>query len=211
MFYIIYKTTNTINGKFYIGKHKTKCLDDGYMGSGKILKHAISKYGVENFHREILYSCKTEREMNLFEKILVVPDPEINYNLCPGGHGGFGYINTNASWNTEKHRAAAIRSCAIRSEKFQDLVKDPKWKKDWIEKTKTAQLLRTNHKDYVHPWQGRKHTEQTKKKMSKIKNIGQTNSQFGTMWITNGTENKKIKKEVDIIPDGWYKGRNMRP
>lgn len=35
----------------------------------------------------------------------------------------------------------------------------------------------------------------------------QKNSQYGTMWITNGRENKKIKKDVDNIPDGWYKGR----
>ena len=35
---------------------------------------------------------------------------------------------------------------------------------------------------------------------------GPKNSQFGTMWITNGTENKKTKK-IDNIPEGWYKGR----
>ena len=30
----------------------------------------------------------------------------------------------------------------------------------------------------------------------------------GTMWITNGLKNKKIKS-IDIIPEGWYKGRRM--
>ena len=40
----------------------------------------------------------------------------------------------------------------------------------------------------------------------KGKNSGEANSQYGTMWITNGTENKKIKKE-NVIPEGWYKGR----
>lgn len=35
---------------------------------------------------------------------------------------------------------------------------------------------------------------------------GQKNSQFGTMWITDGQVNKKIKK-IDTIPEGWYKGR----
>jgi hypothetical protein len=39
------------------------------------------------------------------------------------------------------------------------------------------------------------------------KQSGSKNSQYGTMLITNGQENKKIKKEVDIIPEGWYKGR----
>jgi hypothetical protein len=93
MFHIIYKTTNIINGKFYIGKHKTKDLNDGYVGSGKLLKRAINKYGIDNFHTEILHICRDEKHMNLLEKILVVPDPEINYNLCEGGMGDWGYLN----------------------------------------------------------------------------------------------------------------------
>jgi hypothetical protein len=37
---------------------------------------------------------------------------------------------------------------------------------------------------------------------------GEKNSQFGTMWITNGIESKKIKKD-DLIPEGWKKGRKQ--
>lgn len=55
---------------------------------------------------------------------------------------------------------------------------------------------------------GNKHTEETKNKMRKSKNVGIDNSQYGTYWITNGIQNKKLKKS-DFIPIGWYKGRNF--
>lgn len=95
LYYIIYKTTNLINGKFYIGKHKTNNVDDGYYGSGKAIRFAVKKYGKENFITEVLYIFDTEQKMNIAERILVVIDREISYNICPGGNGGFEYINRN--------------------------------------------------------------------------------------------------------------------
>jgi hypothetical protein len=98
MFYIIYKTTCLVNNKSYIGKHKTKDLNDGYLGSGKYLKRAIQKYGEVNFTKEILYVFDNEHEMNEKEHELVnesyIKDVN-NYNLCIGGKGGFSYINNN--------------------------------------------------------------------------------------------------------------------
>ena len=97
VYYIIYKITNKNNGKIYIGKHKTKNLNDGYMGSGKRLKDAIKHHGIQSFCKEILYQFDNEEEMNSKEAELVSEtfiQQETNYNMCIGGNGGFNYINT---------------------------------------------------------------------------------------------------------------------
>ena len=52
--FIVYKTTNLLNGKVYIGKHETYDINDDYLGSGKILKYALKKYGSINFKKEII-------------------------------------------------------------------------------------------------------------------------------------------------------------
>ena len=92
MYYTVYKITNVVNGKAYIGMHQTKKLDDGYMGSGKRLKLAFLKYGLENFTKEILHVFDNELDMRNKEKELVIVS-ENTYNLCDGGKGGFGYLN----------------------------------------------------------------------------------------------------------------------
>jgi hypothetical protein len=60
---IIYKTTNLINGKIYIGQ--TKHPDNKrYLGSGTYIKKSIKKYGRQNFLRETLEVCNTQQELN---------------------------------------------------------------------------------------------------------------------------------------------------
>ena len=46
-YYYLYKITNLINNKFYIGVHETDNINDGYMGSGRAIRAAIEKYGKE--------------------------------------------------------------------------------------------------------------------------------------------------------------------
>ncbi len=199
MFYTVYKITNKINGKYYIGKHQTSDLNDGYMGSGKLIRHAIKKYGIDNFTKEIIAILDSEKEMNAKEAELVVIS-EDSYNLCDGGHGGFSYINRN-SLNNSNRDTAAVTSYA----------------RSFIDRTKHKQMasflmLERHRKGLVKydTFTGKKHDDATKNKISKIlkeKSKGKLNSQFGTMWITNGVENKKIKK-TEEIPNDWRKGRS---
>ena len=90
IYHIVYKTTNLINNKIYIGKHSTAKLDDGYLGSGKLLIKAIKKYGKENFSREILSEHATVEAVYL-EEARLVDEEFVNrkdtYNLQGGGLG----------------------------------------------------------------------------------------------------------------------------
>ena len=91
MSYIIYKTTNAINGKYYIGV--TNGNDPFYMGSGRALLSAIKEYGRKNFVRETLEVFDTEEEAYKREAEIVnetfVADRN-TYNIGKGGKGGPG-------------------------------------------------------------------------------------------------------------------------
>lgn len=91
-YYMVYKTTCLRNNKTYIGCHATDDLDDGYLGSGSLLKKAVAKYGKESFSREIIQLFDNPIEMFAMEKELV-NEAYLNsgnsYNLVVGGSGGF--------------------------------------------------------------------------------------------------------------------------
>lgn len=89
----IYKTTNNINGKIYIGQHITDRLNDGYKGSGIVIEQAFKKYGKHNFKIDILefYEGDSKEEFNNLERSYIEKFDSINlevgYNrtLCCGG------------------------------------------------------------------------------------------------------------------------------
>ena len=75
--YVLYKTTNLINNKFYVGAHEIKKNPDTYLGSGLFLQRAIKKYGIKNFKREILFACSSfvakDKKGNIYQ--ISVNDP----------------------------------------------------------------------------------------------------------------------------------------
>lgn len=86
----IYKTTNLVNGKIYIGKRKGK-FTESYKGSGKYLKNAIRKYGIKNFSVEIIEYCDSLESQNKQERYWINYYRSLDvpmYNIADGGDGG---------------------------------------------------------------------------------------------------------------------------
>jgi hypothetical protein len=95
MYGIIYKTTNLINGKIYIGQHVCESDEfDGYLGSGVSLTNAVKHYGPENFKRETLRVCDTQLQLDawgmLYIKKLNSTNKRIGYNILSGTANKFG-------------------------------------------------------------------------------------------------------------------------
>jgi hypothetical protein len=200
-YHYIYKTTNLINGKYYIGMHTTDDLNDGYVGSGKRLWYSIKKYGKENFKCEILEMLPNRKKLKEREKELVneeLLNDDMCLNLQIGGGGGL----SNEEHKRKFHAAGGRAVWLI----FHEIHKT-KMKTDMEYREKVLNKIKPNL-----DWSGRKHKCETIEKMKLSKKgfgVGSSNSQFGTQWITNEIENKKIKK-THPIPDGWRLGRKIK-
>ena len=202
-YHYIYKTTNLKNGKFYIGMHSTNDLNDGYLGSGLRLRRSIRRNGIENFKIEHLEFFHNRIDLANRETELVngdlLKDP-MCMNLMKGGYG------------IDSDRAKVLNLSSQKSQKWLR-ENDKEWYSRKIE-VQTNAIRRSyenpnRNRKINYDWNGKTHNEETKKKIglaNSIKQQGTSNSQFGTCWITNEIQNKKIKKE-DIIPDGWRLGR----
>lgn len=194
----LYKTTCNVTGRWYIGMHSTYNLEDGYMGSGVVLRRSIRKYGKENHTKEILDFFVTKELMIEAEKKAITSEM-VNDRMCMNlVYGGSG-------WN-EKHNDA-----------FREKLKnDSEFKKEFSKKRTDALNKQystgVRQKVAVKDWTGCKHSEETKLKMSEKKKgtgTGETNSQYGTCWVTKDGVNKKIKKEEfeTYLKEDWVKGR----
>ncbi len=205
-YHFIYKTTNLLNGKYYIGMHSADSLNDGYLGSGKRLRYSINKHGKSNHVREILELFDTREELVRREKEVVCLDEiakELCLNLVIGGEGG--------DFMTKKQRLKIVRKGgkALALKRKTDSVLKEKFSKL---NTRNLTQAHIDGKIKYDTFKGKIHTEETKKLMresSKGIGLAEKNSQFGTCWITKDGENKKIKKDDlnQYKNIGWNLGR----
>lgn len=210
--FVVYKTINIINNRYYIGVHRTKNINDKYLGSGVLLKTAIKKYGRENFKKEILEIFDSYEEAFNKEREIVtlelIEEGEC-YNLHCGGDGNWDSIN----YGKLKHLHPSSNWAMA----------DPDIKQRMIEGgrkgfTHARQIKAKMIKDGLlknDSFKGKKHSEEFKKRLSivmKEKQKGSRNSQYGTCWIYNDSQSKKIRKEElnNFIEAGWKKGRVLK-
>lgn len=91
-YHSVYIVVNYLNDKIYIGKELTKePFNRRYMGSGKIVKQAIKKYGKQNFGKIPIFLAKDADAANRLEKEVISRCKKMGlvlYNLASGGDGG---------------------------------------------------------------------------------------------------------------------------
>lgn len=180
-YHYFYKITNKINGKFYYGVHNTSKLDDGYFGSGKLLKEAYKKYGIENFEKEILKYFDTMEEVFNYEKEIVnesIIKNENCYNIMLGG------------------RYPTVQGKVT--------VKDKNGKTFWVSK---EEYIYINKEQYKFNWQGKHHKEESKEKTRKT--MTPENSKNNRIWVNkNGKVKYLLKIYLDeYLANGWKLGR----
>lgn len=223
-YYLIYKITNLINNKIYIGQHVTYNINDDYMGSGIYLKHAIEKYGKENFKKEILFECNNQEELNkkeaeLVNEALIKRKDTYNLNL---GRSSWYYVNKSG-------KAESIAHWKLAKTKFLELLEDEDYRKEYSHKlsmglkkayrdpNKFKRKKNGEFKGKNAAFYGRKHTKETKIQMSNSHKgliSGKNNPNYGKVWIYNLDLkiSKSVKKEdLNLYLDqGWLKGRKQK-
>jgi group I intron endonuclease len=196
-------------------------MDDGYMGSGKIIQQAVEKYGIKNFRKEILEVFDTAEMMYKREREIVTEDflkSENVYNLRLGGSGGWDYINKN-NLNFTEHSLQKKKESLRKWHSLNDTTGENNgfFGKQHSEQTK--QQISEKRKAYYdnggkHPkgMLNKEHSLDTKKHLSEVMKLkspligkkGLEHPSGGTKWYNNGTKHLRSDKPPG---EGWTEGR----
>jgi len=223
MRYTVYKTTNNINDRFYIGCHQTETVDDDYMGSGKILLQAIEKYGKENFTKVVLHVFDSQAEMFDTERQIVTEEfisRLDTYNLKLGGFGG-SPKGRKQSLEERQRRSRALKGIGLGREVSKETRKKiSKALTGYRHTDKTRQNVSRAMKGKRSHCKGRTYEEIYNGRAIEIRHKrseemqGNKNPNFGTCWIYH--EDQKISKTIpkneiqEFLDNGWIKGRKLK-
>lgn len=210
----IYRTTCLVTGKFYVGMHSTDNIDDGYLGSGKILRYSINKHGAENHRRDIVEMCSSRDVLKQREKEIVnetlLADP-LNMNLKYGGEGGFEHIHASrANLNSPKFQqyrnSGALAQNGRNALRTRVTSQSECSRRAWKNKRDNMHAASKVGLAAMQTPRAREKRKQTMLERAHAK--GERNSQFGTCWVTNGTAIKIPLKQLDeFISKGYRRGR----
>ena len=222
-YYTVYETVNKETGQSYRGKHITDNPYDGYLGSGKYLKRAIKKYGIENFSKFVLYVFDNIEDMNKKEAELVNDEylrSGNTYNLKLGGQGGFDHIYSSPSIATDVGKRGYLAGLAKFTSAKRSEIGKKSYDKNialWIKST-DPEIMKRRSEIAGNSFRGRHHTKETRKQQKesqlKINRNGENNPNYGNCWIYSNDEKKsqQVKKD-DIqqwLDNGWIKGRKIK-
>lgn len=203
---VIYKTTNIINGKFYIGKDSRN--NPSYLGSGLALLKALEKYGRENFKKEILEICSTLEELSKAEiywaEKLDAYNREKSYNIAICGQGG----NLGPDVN-KKISEGVARYCRKRSdeEKTNRLIKFKQTiqMRDLEKKKKLFENMSKAKKGQSSWLKGKPMPEETKAKLRKPKSEEFKNKLRNKIRTPEHSANISKAKTGKPVPKFWKK------
>jgi len=166
----IYKTTNLVNGKIYVGQHSTDKLNDRYLGSGDILKQAIKKHGRKNFKREILIYCLScQKHIDFFEQKFIKELNSISpngYNITKGGGGMVGF----PAWNKGKtgiYSEETLEKIRIKATGRKSKKKGRSVPREIVEKQRKSLLEAHASGKISSSFIGKTHSKESIEKMSK--------------------------------------------
>ncbi len=226
---IVYRVTNQLNGKMYIGKTTktaafrwTYHLNNAKRGVEFPLYRALRKYGVDAFKVEGLYEAKTFGELNAMETFFIVLHQshlkENGYNLTMGGDGAVGYHQT------KEHRQKIQASIRALGPAFGEKIRRAKLGK----KLSKAHCLAIGNskRGSKSPWFGKKRPEviaamqaarpeivsvETRQKMRAAK-LGKTNKTAGTFWMHKEGQKRRVSVSDGVAgtSQGWLLGQGVR-
>lgn len=201
--FFVYKTTNIVNGKFYIGVHSGS-IDDNYLGSGIALRRAILKYGRDNFKREILEIFECKQAAYKHEELLVgeelVHSNEC-YNLKSGGYGGWSHVDSSGDKNPMKNHLVRAKVALAIAASYTPVRR--------LENSKRMKVLRSQM--LVQPRSGISHTAESRALMSE-KLMGRKAWNAGLKMPSESVATKEKKKlaACNRIANGFDMGSLSR-